>query len=82
MGYGGFEPPTLCVSLVVLAPSMHWTGNQYKWEDADIPPAPAPQWLLELIKKPERPAERPAFTGKPLDLEKFIAKHPPDDVGG
>ncbi len=61
--------------LIVIAPSIHLSGHRYEWEDTSIPPAEVPQWLLNLIKKPEKPAIRPAFTGKPLDLEKFIAKH-------
>ena len=65
--------------LIVLAPSRHLSGNRYAWEDESIPPATAPQWvldrILDRIKKPEQPSVRPAFTGKPRDLEEFIAKH-------
>lgn len=61
--------------LIVVAPSVHISGKTYEWEDASIAPAPCPRWILDLIKKPERAAERPPFTGKPLDLERFIEKH-------
>ena len=61
--------------LIVIAPSLHISGRRYEFEDFSVPIAPVPQWILELIKKPEKKAERPIFTGKPLNLEKFIAKH-------
>lgn len=61
--------------LIVVAPSIHMSGRRYEWEDDAIPVAPAPRWILDLIKKPEKAAERPVFTGKPLDLESFISKH-------
>lgn len=61
--------------LIVIAPSIHISGKRYEWEDPTISPAPCPQWILDLIKKPAKPYERKLFTGKPLDLEKFIEKH-------
>lgn len=39
---------------VILPPSFHPSGNQYKWLNTD-PPAQAPEWLIELVKKqPEK----------------------------
>jgi hypothetical protein len=34
---------------VVIPPSMHPSGNQYKWENANASIAPAPQWLLQMV---------------------------------
>ena len=61
--------------LIVISPSTHISGRQYQWEDDSVPIAPAPKWLLDMLTQPEKSAERPAFTGKPLDLEAFIKKH-------
>lgn len=61
--------------LIVAVPSVHISGRRYEWEDASAKIAPAPQWLLNLIKKPSRKPPPTNFTGKPLDLEYFIAKH-------
>ena len=35
---------------VILPPSPHPSGNQYKWLSA-APPVPAPTWLINLVKK-------------------------------
>lgn len=61
--------------LIVIAPSIHISGNQYQWEDESVPVAETPQWLLDMLTQPAKPSTRPAFTGKPLDLESFIEKH-------
>lgn len=61
--------------LIVISPSVHISGRNYQWEDDTVPIAPAPQWLINLIDQPAKQATRPAFTGKPLDLEAFISKH-------
>jgi hypothetical protein len=41
---------------IVAAPSIHPNGRAYDWEDGsapwDIPIAPAPEWLLELVRPP------------------------------
>lgn len=39
---------------VVAPPSIHPNGSIYKWIDETVPPAMAPQWLIELTRK--RPA--------------------------
>ena len=53
-GDGGF---------VVAPPSVHANGRRYAWElgasPADVPLAPAPEWLLERIRDNDRPAGTP-----------------------
>src|SRR5262245_942503 len=60
-GDGGF---------VVAPPSKHASGRGYAWElgasPDDVPPAPAPAWLLDLIRAPA--AGRLRFDGTPLVL--------------
>lgn len=38
--------------LVAAPPSIHATGFIYEWESEQTPLAPAPQWLLEVLRKP------------------------------
>lgn len=33
---------------IVVAPSLHASGRRYRWRN-DLPPAPAPDWLLKLL---------------------------------
>lgn len=37
---------------VLLPPSLHASGNRYRWAEGTqgIPPSPAPQWLIDLIE--------------------------------
>jgi hypothetical protein len=57
----GFDAPLPHVDLradggaIVVAPSLHISGNRYRWVDPSVEPAPAPQWLRE----PPRPAPVP-----------------------
>lgn len=37
---------------IVAAPSLHWSGAHYRWEDESIPVAECPEWLLDLIQQP------------------------------
>ena len=54
---------------VVVAPSIHPDGHQYRWAQghspADIRPATPPQWLLEAVqhKPPPAPAPRAEWRG-------------------
>ncbi len=41
---------------VIAAPSMHESGRAYQWLDITIPIVPAPDWLLALAIKEERPS--------------------------
>lgn len=41
---------------IVVAPSMHVSGAQYRFADASTPIAPAPQWLLDMVLREDRPA--------------------------
>lgn len=61
--------------LIVISPSIHISGKMYEWEDESVAIKPVPQWILNLISKPKQEAPRPEFTGIPLDLDAFIAKH-------
>jgi hypothetical protein len=48
---------------VVAPPSEHASGHIYAWEDKDVPVAPCPDWLLELVREPE-PVVRPLVVPK------------------
>lgn len=52
---------------VVGAGSIHPSGHRYVWEvsPSDVPFAPAPQWLLELLKKKDKGAASGAPTAPP-----------------
>jgi putative DNA primase/helicase len=66
-----------CGGLIVAAPSPHVSGHCYQWEvmhhPDDVTPAPAPGWLLELLK----PAPRPK---SPLVAAAAGSRHPAPDV--
>lgn len=55
---------------VLLPPSLHASGNRYRWADGTqgIPPSPPPRWLLELI---DGTGTRP--DGATSDHERFDA---------
>jgi hypothetical protein len=48
---------------VLVAPSVHASGGRYEWVDGldpwTTPPAPAPQWLLDLMRPRVAPAPAP-----------------------
>jgi len=43
---------------IVAAPSLHVTGKTYRMGEGE--PLPAPDWLVDLVRKTDRPAPRPA----------------------
>lgn len=43
---------------IVAAPSLHVTGKAYRMGEGE--PLPAPEWLVDLVRKKDRPAPRPA----------------------
>ena len=45
---------------VLLPPSPHENGGTYEWRDADLDIAPAPAWLLDLLKSPGTNGHAPA----------------------
>lgn len=68
-GEGGF---------VVGAPSLHVSGERYRWLTPDAPLAQAPDWLLLMMKPKEYAAPAP-LVGKVGDVEKaskYLAKIP------
>lgn len=52
---------------LIVSPSQHACGDTYGWRrgkgPADVPLAPAPAWLLDLIKRPSRKIPPSATTG-------------------
>lgn len=40
---------------IVVAPSIHASGHQYRWEETSPPPAPTPPWVV-AVEAPRRPA--------------------------
>lgn len=49
---------------VLVAPSRHVSGQRYEWGDQAVAPAPWPELLVELSKKPK---PRPAVSPRPAD---------------
>ena len=50
---------------VVAPPSVHPNGTLYRWIN-DLPPAPAPLWLIQLaLRKPSPPPPSPPATSSP-----------------
>jgi len=37
---------------IVAPPSLHVSGNRYRWSDVDVPPAKLPEWLLQRLVAP------------------------------
>jgi len=68
-GWGGY----------VVAPPTTIAGHAYEVVD-DRPPAPLPDWLADLLKDPQRPAQGPATAGvadgppvSPERLDRYVA---------
>lgn len=63
---------------IVVAPSMHASGNQYEWE-ARVPPATMPDWLfeafaspLQLVNESYKPTPRPTTNADERYVEAAI----------
>lgn len=59
---------------VLVPPSLHPSGRRYAWatdrDPWEVPPEPAPDWLIDLLDPPAQPeAPRPAWNspGRPTD---------------
>lgn len=60
---------------VLLPPSVHASGNVYRWADhtRELPPAPVPDWLAELIQEPASgDYEGSGEHGDPLDYDEIL----------
>ena len=57
-GDGGF---------VVAAPSLHASGDLYRWHEWPAQVAPAPAWLVELLRPPAPPLRQPLRLVRSLD---------------
>ena len=51
--------------LIIVDPSLHGSGNEYKWDDLDVEPAPAPEWLIGLLPKLTEQKESGSTTTEP-----------------
>lgn len=51
---------------IILPPSGHESGKFYQFEDLEVPLAPMPEWLCEILTKPKH--EAPPAQGPPLAL--------------
>lgn len=49
----------------IVPPSIHGSGREYIWEDANVPVAEPPEWLVELVSRPA-PANREISSGEIL----------------
>jgi hypothetical protein len=72
-------------SCVLAPPSVHPDGPVYRWTN-DRPPAPAPEWLIRLTRKPaptpitsqiRRPCHADAYVRAALDAEIGALAHTP-----
>jgi Bifunctional DNA primase/polymerase, N-terminal len=64
---------------IVVPPSLHPSGNRYRWAlergPALIPPEPAPPWLVELLDPPPQPVtERPASVSSTACSDRYLEK--------
>lgn len=59
---------------VLLPPSLHASGNVYRWAEGtrNIPPSPPPQWLLDLIHDGGENTER----ADPIDVDGALGGFP------
>lgn len=48
---------------VVAPPSLHVSGNRYAWRGSDVPIAPPPDWLVEILAKHRSKASDPERWG-------------------
>jgi hypothetical protein len=70
-GHGGY---------IVVAPSTHISGVQYRFDNLDQPIAEAPGWLLDLVVKKEAPLRlvSPAPSNTPDEIESMLSALDPD----
>lgn len=55
---------------VLLPPSLHASGNRYRWAEGTegIPPSETPQWLLDLISESSEAGDR----AEPIDIDEAL----------
>lgn len=64
---------------VVVAPSVHISGVQYRFDDLDTPIAYAPDWLLDMVRKTHQPPQIVVNNDAPdPKVESMLAALDPD----
>ena len=63
-------------SYVILAPSLHKSGNRYSWVDRNIQPAPMPDHIRQIVETAYTPIDP---WGKPFTLRDALLPRPPTE---